>query len=380
MLIVSLVFSTALFGFSLFVAGLARSRAAYLVCWFGLLAALPLCMFFLPTYALHALALAVFGTVCTVFNLRPRTFAYGSLAVFVGCYAAIGIPIALDIWRAKRDYPVESLDQRLAYEPSRPERAKPDSSRDSRDDESSEDRNWDTQRRAWALQRLHQGFVETFVNSPGFGVARMPLGVSAVRSADPIRNAPTLPLPEPIPEGYLPSLSEGDVAGLTDAATPDAEPNKLMKNYHNESVRDFANPLAFGFVPDRKHVQGFVSHRFTQYPRPDGAAAEGRWRVENLELISLLRHAEPVAYLSRNLPRMDELRDAPTRPLDDFERARLEQLRAGRDLSAASAPRRIRMLGAICARNSCLKCHSADTGDLLGAFSYDLRLDLPASR
>jgi hypothetical protein len=87
-----------------------------------------------------------------------------------------------------------------------------------------------------------------------------------------------------------------------------------------------------------------------------------------------------VAYLSRNLPRMDELRDAPTRPLDDFERARLEQLRAGRDLSAASAPRRIRMLGAIRARNSCLKCHSADTGDLLGAFSYDLRLDLPASR
>jgi hypothetical protein len=380
MLIVSLVFSAALFGFSLFVAGLASSRAAYLVCWFGLLAALPFCMFFLPTYALHALALAVFGTACSVFNLRPRTFAYGSLAVFVGCYTAIGIPTALDIWRAEKDYPVESLDQRLVYEPSRPKGTKPAASQGSPDVQWPEDRVWDIDARNASLERLHRGFVETFVNSPGFGVERMPLGVSAVRSADPIRNAPPLPLPEPIPEGYLPSLSEGDVAGLTDAATPETEPNKLMKNYHHESVRDFANPLAFGFVPDRKHLQGFVSHRFTKYPHADGPAAEGRWRIENLELISLLRHPEPVAYLSGNLPRMDELRDAPTRPLDGFEIARLEQLRAGRDLSAAAVPRRIRMLGAIRARDTCLKCHNAEPKDLLGAFSYDLRLDLPASR
>jgi hypothetical protein len=38
------------------------------------------------------------------------------------------------------------------------------------------------------------------------------------------------------------------------------------------------------------------------------------------------------------------------------------------------------MLGAIRARDTCLKCHSVDKNELLGAFSYDLRLDLPTSR
>src|SRR5262249_9679235 len=142
-LIISLLFSTVLFCLSLVVARQAKkSRAAYLACWFGLLAALPFCMFFLPTYALHAASLAVFGTACSIFNLRPRTFAYGSLAVFLGCYIAMGIPTALDIRRASEDYPAESLDQRLAYEPSRPKGTKPASTRDSWDSEWPEDHGW----------------------------------------------------------------------------------------------------------------------------------------------------------------------------------------------------------------------------------------------
>jgi hypothetical protein len=77
-----------------------------------------------------------------------------------------------------------------------------------------------------------------------------------------------------------------------------------------------------------------------------------------------------VAYVSANLPRMEELRDAPTRPLDPFEVVGLEALRGGKDLFARGTDKQARMLGAIRATRQCLQCHG---GDLLGAFSYTLR-------
>src|SRR5258708_39906209 len=100
-----------------------------------------------------------------------------------------------------------------------------------------------------------------------------------------------------------------------------------------------------------------------------------RWIVQDLELVSLLKHDEPVAYVSKNLPRMDELREAKTRPLDAFERDALEVLRRGEDLKVQNASREIRMLGSIRAVKQCLQCHEVERGDLLGAFSYRLRLE-----
>jgi hypothetical protein len=69
------------------------------------------------------------------------------------------------------------------------------------------------------------------------------------------------------------------------------------------------------YVRDRDHVAGFRPHQFRRLPD-----APKRWQVERLELISLLKHDRPVAYFSNNLPKMDELRDAPTRPLDQGPR------------------------------------------------------------
>ena len=37
-------------------------------------------------------------------------------------------------------------------------------------------------------------------------------------------------------------------------------------------------------------------------------------------------------YVSKNLPRMQELRDAPVRPLDDFEKQALRALEQGQEL------------------------------------------------
>ena len=65
-------------------------------------------------------------------------------------------------------------------------------------------------------------------------------------------------------------------------------------------------------VQSRERVAGFLPHRFSKVPEAT------TWQVQRIELVGLLKHPEPVAYLSDRLPAMAELRDAPTRPLDAF--------------------------------------------------------------
>ena len=72
---------------------------------------------------------------------------------------------------------------------------------------------------------------------------------------------------------------------------------------HDAGTLDFVNPVGFGFMKDRRHVAGFQSHAFSEVPD-----STPRWCVERLDLIGLLLHPEPVAYVSDKLPAMDELR------------------------------------------------------------------------
>jgi hypothetical protein len=128
------------------------------------------------------------------------------------------------------------------------------------------------------------------------------------------------------------------------------------------------------------------------------------WEVKKLDLVGLVLHREPVAYVSESrVPRaesrgpetktsignsgsrpstldprpsltMDKLHAAPTRELDEFEYSGLSVLENGQDLYARSDHGVIRLLGAVRAKTSCLSCHTKHKpGDLLGAFSYTLR-------
>jgi len=105
-----------------------------------------------------------------------------------------------------------------------------------------------------------------------------------------------------------------------------------LNGLHRAGVLDFVNFENFGYIQDRRHVSGFQSHQFGKVPEPSAA-----YRVETLDLVSLLLHDKPVAYVSANLPRMDELKKAPTRPLDRFETGGLEKLRGGEDLVVAGS-------------------------------------------
>ena len=208
--------------------------------------------------------------------------------------------------------------------------------------------------REFNLQRLHERSVDEFVDSPGFGVGRL-------RTFDNPEGYYKRGYREPIPEpGLGPDFSPPDV--WNPVTIPHAD------EFHTDSVVDFTHPGGFGWVKDRQNVAGFQQHGFSKVP--GGPAA--KWKVGTIDLVGFLLHETPRAYISANLPRMEELRDAPTRDLDPFEAEGLKELQGGEDLFVRGSERQVRMLGAIRATRQCLQCHGGDRGDLLGAFSYSL--------
>jgi hypothetical protein len=136
---------------------------------------------------------------------------------------------------------------------------------------------------------------------------------------------------------------------------------------HEGSIADFVNPDGFGYFKDRRQVAGFEPHSFSQVPGPNTP-----WRVQSLELVSLVLHDTPTVYVSDLLPRMNSVHDVPTRPLDQVERYGLATLRDGEDIFAYQNGEALRMLGAVRSLRQCVACHGGQRGDLLGAFSYCL--------
>ncbi len=218
--------------------------------------------------------------------------------------------------------------------------------------------------RTRSLKQLHAGVVQQFIGSPGFGVMRSvgrpaPFYLEHERKEMP-------PLPQPAPSIWPADLAP---APLQVASGPD------LLAAHDENTVQFLAPLGFGYVRDREHVAGFRPHQFREGPR-----APRRWQVSRLELVGLLKGEEPVVYLSAHFPRMDELREAPTRSLDAFETEALAKLRRGDDLIVQEADKQMRMLGSLRAAQQCLRCHQVQRGELLGAFSYQMLLGVEPSK
>jgi hypothetical protein len=211
------------------------------------------------------------------------------------------------------------------------------------------------------LKLLHEYSVRLFVNKRGFGLSRMDFPHDWTLRVG-IKQGPVATQPEPYREE---TWSPGD--WRAPAPADHAPLDRLLA----ASIVDFVHPRGFGYFKDRRHVAGFVPHRF-------GGAVPGpadRWKVQRLELVSLLLHDEPAVYVSERLPAMDGMHRTPTRPLDRFERFGLEALKRGEDLFVSEAPDGLRMLGAVRSVKQCVDCHGGRRGDLLGAFSYTLKPD-----
>ncbi len=101
------------------------------------------------------------------------------------------------------------------------------------------------------------------------------------------------------------------------------------------------------------------------------------YQVERVGLIGIAEHFHPVAFITPGfLPSKADLTNATfratlrTRALTGFEVSALKQLKAGSNVVEDQEKHLI--VGAIRARESCLKCHDGKTGTLLGALSYQM--------
>jgi hypothetical protein len=216
------------------------------------------------------------------------------------------------------------------------------------------------------FERLHRREYVQFVNSIGFGVGRMR---AFPTSRDSLRRPPMYDIgfnardikSTPSEQGYW-------RGGFL------AQKSNAIEHIHLVRRNDFLDPDGFGVaIEPPLIVTGFVEHGF-HYPPTNGMGDATPWTILRLELVSLLKFAEPRVYVLDHLPRMDQLSsdNAPTRPLDAFESESLAKLRTDEDVVVKNDGNEYRMLGSLRAAKQCLDCHGVQRGELLGAFSYSL--------
>lgn len=306
----------------------------------------------------------------------------------------------------RRQFPVESLEARLAYEPRLPSTdlpLPPMVAARLNDQEAMRNVQFGFMpgppdspyafARNLSLQRLHEQETFAFEQETGFGVGRVIRMGRPDRRSITIPERPLTPLPEYVPE---PESSEPIDGPLTqDGLLPQAvaaanlqpgeadplpiDPKAALFAAHQASLMDFVPQQSLGWIPRPREAAGFKSHGMSHWREQDQVKQiESQFHVVRLELVSLLKHETPKIYVSKYLPQMDELKGVPTRDLDDFETRALSQL-SQQDLVVESTGSQVRMLGSIRAIKQCTECHHVRRGALLGAFSYELRAKKPST-
>jgi hypothetical protein len=328
-----------------------------------------------PALFLHAVGSFVLALFCAGLKLGPKAVLSTSLAAMAASYGLV-LSMSLgelrELNRLRAEYPVESVAERLAYEEERvqPASAMPVLAGEVEQRLGHREERGSYSYRSHMLARLHDRAQDEFVLATGFGPVRM---LRARRERIELPAAPPVMLP-PLPEPYSPSTDQPPLPLAKQEAIEPLRPSaSALLTLHDNGLEDFFNADRMGYAKDRNHVVGFQPHRFLSAPRlSEKEPAKVAWQVARLELVSLLKHETPVAYVSEYLPQMEQLKHAPTRALSGFERGAVERLRADEDLVIDEGPQRIRMVGSLRAGKNCLECHSVQRGELLGAFSYEL--------
>lgn len=366
------------FGLVGIVALLARDRGGNLgiVCGIAAVAVFGAgCLLFSPGLIVQTLLTIVLCAICGI--------AGASRKVAIGCaaFAAIaGLSVALGL-EAKRlrafeamrtQYPLVSLDDRLAYEKRHLPKLDPNpvlSTAVEAELALRESRNG-RHTRTFMLQRLHNRSREQFEGITGAGAIRMNSMLLPIQLELP--DEPPVPQPKTESQPYDPADDSPGQLLARGPADPAPEGQHLVE-MHNRGLRDFLDNRRMGYIDPQGRVAGFASHRFAEAPTLFQPETAQSWETTRLELVGLLVYDEPVAYVTEHLPRLEEMQKAATRELDEFEKQALAELRTEKDIVTEFAPHRIRMLGALRAGKDCLECHNVPRGHLLGAFSYILR-------
>lgn len=218
------------------------------------------------------------------------------------------------------------------------------------------------------LLRTHRSMEFQFRKAASFGIRRW----NEMSYRDWELQLPKRPLiPISTPNGNVPS----DLS--------DAEMSTIAVNYepwHTSNLINFAHPRTLGYIewnyetkrPDLDQVVGFVPHGFASTPEAPELSGDVnvRWKMDSLQLVSLLKHRPGAVYLTSHLPNMAELTKVPTRSLDQFEETALQGLKQGEEVIVVGNDSKLRMIGAVRASFQCMECHQVPRGTLLGAFTY----------
>jgi hypothetical protein len=324
------------------------------------------CLFF-PVAVFQGLGTVIVTFVCAMRNITPKITTLSSVVVGVVCYAILGwasVSHYQEIQELRETYPVVSLESRLAYEPKKPSQDKLAIELPEQLENRLEESEYSFRMRNLMLAKLHQNNAADFALAQGFGVARM------------IRlNPQSMELPEVIPR-VLPeapdypndAIPPPEFAGIQN----DNELEDQLAGAHYQSREDFLAAERMGHVEEYRQAVGFESHQFRFVPEVGGGQEKSQWQVTRLELVSLLRHADPMVYVSKELPNMQKLAGVSTRSLTSFEAEALPQLHRDEDVVISKDLNQIKMLGSLRAGENCLQCHSVRRGELLGAFSYEI--------
>jgi hypothetical protein len=332
------------------------------------LGSMGVCLFMLPPVTLQAVLVCIAALIWRACRLTPRYFLALSCAATVIAFAIPGCFAFRNTRHLQEAYPYISMDDRLplpkkqfSFEILPVSTANRLADMESLLDD--EERKWPTSYRTATLRQLHDETLQIFVDQQGFGVTRAS-GLREHLLKQGIRHEQ--PIQQPGAPSASPWLTE-QLRKEPSSFWPIDKPPLSLLSLHRESVVDYVNLPGFGYFKDRQHVAGFQEHQVSQLPTPQSS-----WTLQRLDLIGLVVHEKPTAYVSEDLPRMKELRVAPTRGLDEFESAGLLALQRGEELFIREREQERRMLGAIRATRQCLSCHEAERGDLLGVFSYQM--------
>jgi len=298
---------------------------------------------FLPDTA-HSLIL-VFPILAVVWlQCRRRQASRATFAVCAAASVAVGwsltfgpfFPQWFEIQRLAAKYPQVRIDSRLSYE-RRVGFSVPGAVPEKRDLELTSLINSECSDRYWslfALEELHNNFFDAFAAQDGFGGERMTFDPPKTELIE----MPVDPGPLSIPSGIASQTPKSSGSDIFESIRRDT-----ALTFHREQILNFTNARGFGFPADGKYVpeatpygpsggeyvlrgvtrvRGFEPHAFRQLPA--GSPAGIRWQLTRLELVSLLKHQPPAAYISEHLPRMQELSsdDTPTRCSTRSRRAR----------------------------------------------------------
>ncbi len=224
--------------------------------------------------------------------------------------------------------------------------------------------------RSRSIRALHRSAVYHFLETPEFGVIRM--AYPSLRVLEESDGTPIL-LPEDsdLVARTIDEASAGQIIVNTVAL------ERSLEKEHNDFRFWFLEQERFGEVKDVDQVAGFLPHAFTNKvsKRAESVfepAAHGKLKLQRLQLVGLLYHAEPVVYVLDTLPEMLSAATAPTRALDEFEKRGLEQLVSGEAIYTERIGNKVHMLGSLLNSDSCTTCHPGPPNQLLGAFSYEL--------